>query len=142
MPKNQAISAALAAAVVCVCASSAAAAPVLTSGRDLMLGYSVSLGAFYEAGNSDLRPHGHDVIKGAPVSTGITYYERQGLISGYLVAIAAAAGGAYGNTLPKKTTVERKGNWEVTKKYYMSAEEKAKADQEVARAIASSITAD
>ncbi|GEM_PF-1743926 len=105
---------------------------LFTPGFELMTGYSVNVGYFYETGPSDLRPAGADVMKGNPVSTGLTYYERQGLISGYLIAIAAAAAGSYGNSLPKKTTYTRKGSWVVERKYYLSPEARAKADKDVA----------
>lgn len=55
-------------AVVCASAAapqSAFAADFFTDGHELMAGYGVNLGYFYETGPSDLRPYGHDVIKGS-----------------------------------------------------------------------------
>ena len=105
---------------------------IFTNGWDLMTGYHVSAGYFYETGPSDLRPYGRDEFQGNPLSTGIRYYERQGIISGYLIGIVTALAGAYSNTLPVRTETTRHGNWIETKTYYKSAAQRARDNQRTA----------
>jgi hypothetical protein len=64
-----------------------------TQGSAMVHGYGVYLSAFNEFGHGDLSPW-YEELGFAPVGTGDRYYERQGLIAGYITAVAIMLAGA------------------------------------------------
>jgi hypothetical protein len=93
-------------------------------GSAMVHGYGVYLSAFNEFGHGDLSPW-YEELGFAPVGTGVRYYERQGLIAGYITAVAIMLAGAAAASSPKKTESYRSGNYIITTTYYRSKEEQA-----------------
>ena len=90
-------------------------------GKLLLRGYSITAGLFYEAGAGELSVRGG----GGPAATGIQFYERQGIISGYVWAIIVMVGAAMAAGSPKRTESRTVGNYRITTTYYRSDAEKA-----------------
>ena len=120
----------LAAAIATVALGMVSLAP-LTHADDIdgplnpmLYGYSVNTALFLERGWSDLSGW-RDNIDSQPTSTGFIYYERQGLISGYITAIMIMVAGAMAASSPKKVESHRSGNYIITTTTYRSDAEKA-----------------
>lgn len=97
---------------------------VFEDARSLLHGYSVTGGVFYEGGRGELSGWNDDVPL-TPTAMGFRYYERNGLISGTIGAIAVVAAGAMAASSPKSVETRDYGNYRVTTTTYRSQAEQA-----------------
>jgi hypothetical protein len=101
-----------------------ARAQLFESGESLLMGYSVTGGAIYEAGRGELSGW-RDGVDPTPIGYGFRYFERNGLISGTIGAIAVVLGGAMAASGPKSVETWEDSNYRYTKTTYYSAAEQA-----------------
>lgn len=107
------------------------AGPPVHSGRSMVKGYSVYTGYLVERGFGEA-----SVWQGdrhiTPNLVGVTYWERQGIISGMLMAIVATVAGAAESVMPKNIEHEDIGNIRYTTITYHSDEERRRIVDEAA----------
>jgi hypothetical protein len=109
-----------AAMVLCVLAPRSAHAD---TGTSQMMSYSVIAAGFVEAGKAEYSGGKHSST--TTLGTGFRYYERQGVITGTLTAIAIVLAGAMAASSPKSTETWESGGWRYTRTTYRSEGEQA-----------------
>ena len=88
-----------------------------------MMNYSVMTGLFLEVGKAEYSGGHHN--PGMPIATGLRYYERQGIITGTMTAIAIMVAGAAAASSPKSQRSWESGGYRYTETTYRSEAEKA-----------------
>jgi hypothetical protein len=88
-----------------------------------LMNYSVMTGLFLEVGKAEYS--GGKNNPGMPIATGLRYYERQGIITGTLTAIAILVAGAAAASSPKSQRSWESGGYRYTETTYRSEAEKA-----------------
>ena len=96
---------------------------VADSAVSQLMSYSVMTGLFMEVGKAEYS--GGKGNPGMPVATGFRYYERQGIVTGTLTAIAIVLAGAAAASSPKSQRTYQSGNYIVTETTYRSEAEQA-----------------
>lgn len=102
-------------------------------GRDLLNSYSVTTSLFYEAGHTEYSGFHSSSWPVTPSGMGIRYFERRGIISGTLMAIALVASSAAAQAGPKSVETHREGNYNVTTTTYHSEAEKRRMSERASR---------
>lgn len=113
----------LSAALICALCLAVPRASHAYDGYAMMRAYSVTTSLFYEGGRGELSDwRGKGVT---PTAMGFRYYERQGIITGTLSAIAIALAGGVAAASPKSVETWEDANYRYTRTTYRSAAEQA-----------------
>lgn len=97
--------------------------PIHENAVSQLMAYSVMTGLFLEVGKAEYA--GGRNNPGMPTATGFRYYERQGIITGTLTAIAIIVAGAAAASSPKSQRSWESGGYRYTETTYRSEAEKA-----------------
>jgi hypothetical protein len=122
----------LAAGVLAVVCAAAAVPAHADDGRDLLQSYSVITSMFYETGHTEYSAYRSDWPV-TPTGMGIRYFERRGIISGTLAAIAMVAGSAAAQSGPKSSRSWESGGYKYTETTYYSDAEKRQMNERASR---------
>lgn len=106
--------------------------PVVQSGRSMVTGHSVYVGYAAERGFGEAAAWENGAF-GTPRLNGITYWERQGIITGILGALITVIGGSAQQMMPKSVKHEDIGNIRYTTITYYSEEEKRQIREDADR---------